>query len=125
MKMSSKIFTLLTGGLLLSLTACQHDIDPDDLPTPPDVEKVGAQVVEEKGRAGKTKIVLYDFMRDILEYIKKGVVTCAIGQDPFRQGHDPVIYLYNYIVKRQTPPSDHMWTRIDVVDIDNVDNMLN
>ena len=84
-----------------------------------------AQVVEEKGRAGKTKIVLYDFMRDILEYIKKGVVTCAIGQDPFRQGHDPVIYLYNYIVKRQTPPSDHMWTRIDVVDIDNVDNMLN
>ena len=84
-----------------------------------------AKVVEEMGRAGKTKIVLYDFMRDILEYIQKGVVTCAIGQDPFRQGHDPVIYLYNYIVKRQTPPSDHMWTRIDVVDIDNVGNLLN
>lgn len=83
-----------------------------------------ARVVEELGRAGKTKIVLYDFMKDILEYIKKGVVTCAIGQDPFRQGHDPVIYLYNYIVKRQTPPSDHMWTRIDVVDIDNVGNLL-
>ena len=83
-----------------------------------------ARVVEEMGRTGKTKIVLYDFMRDILEYIKKGVVTCAIGQDPFRQGHDPVIYLYNYIVKRQTPPSDYMWTRIDVVDIDNVDNLL-
>lgn len=84
-----------------------------------------AKVVEEMGRAGRTKIVLYDFMRDILEYIQKGVVTCAIGQDPFRQGHDPVIYLYNYIVKRQTPPSDHMWTRIDVVDIDNVGNLLN
>ena len=83
-----------------------------------------ARGVEERGRAGKTKIVLYDFMKDILEYIKKGVVTCAIGQDPFRQGHDPVIYLYNYIVKRQTPPSDHMWTRIDVVDIDNVGNLL-
>lgn len=83
-----------------------------------------AQVVEEMGRVGKTKIVLYDFMQDILQYIKKGVVTCAIGQDPFRQGHDPVIYLYNYIVKRQAPPSDHMWTRIDVVDIDNVDNLL-
>lgn len=83
-----------------------------------------ARVVEEMKRVGKTKIVLYDFMKDILEYIKKGVVTCAIGQDPFRQGHDPVIYLYNYIVKRQAPPSDHMWTRIDVVDIDNVDNLL-
>ncbi len=83
-----------------------------------------AQVVQELGRVGKTKIVLYDFMRNILEEIKKGVVTCAIGQDPFRQGHDPVIYLYNNIVKGIKPPSEHMWTRIDVVDIDNVDNLL-
>ncbi len=83
-----------------------------------------AQVVEELGRVGKTKIVLYDFMRNILEYIKKGVVTCAIGQDPFRQGHDPVIYLYNKVVKGINPPSEQMWTRIDVVDRDNVDNLL-
>ena len=67
---------------------------------------------------------LFDTHMPLIDHIKKGVVTCAIGQDPFRLGHDPVIYLYNYIVKRQTPPSDYMWTRIDVVDIDNVDNLL-
>lgn len=84
-----------------------------------------AQVVEELGLSGRTKIVLYDFMRDILEYIQKGVVTCAIGQDPFRQGHDPVIYLYNYIVGGQRPPSEQMWTRIEVVDKENVGNLIN
>lgn len=81
-------------------------------------------VVEEFKMQGKCRIVLYDFMRSNLENIKKGTVTAAIGQDPFRQGHDPIIYLYNYVVSRQLPPSDNMWTRIDVVDAVNVSNYL-
>jgi len=80
--------------------------------------------VEDKKLVGKTKIVLYDFMRNILESISKGIVTAAIGQDPFRQGHDPVIYLYNNVVAGELPPSTNMWTRIDVVDRNNVDNYL-
>ena len=84
-----------------------------------------AQVIEEFRLTGKVKIVLYDFMKNILEYIQKGVITCAIGQDPFRQGYDPVIYLYNYITEGQRPSSEHMWTRIDIVDIENVGNLLN
>lgn len=83
-----------------------------------------ASWVEDRKLVGKTKIVLYDFMRNILEYIAKGTVTAAIGQDPFRQGHDPIIYLYNNIVGGQLPPSDNMWTRIDVVDKNNVGNYL-
>lgn len=87
--------------------------------------QVGAATwVEDRKLVGKTKIVLYDFMRNILEYIKKGTVTAAIGQDPFRQGHDPVIYLYNNIVGGQLPPSENMWTQIDVVDKNNVGNYL-
>ncbi len=83
-----------------------------------------AQVVEEFHRVGTTKIILYDFMRNILEYIAKGTVTAAIGQDPFRQGHDPIIYIYNNVVAGQVPPSENLWTRIDVVDKDNVNNYL-
>lgn len=84
-----------------------------------------AQWVEDNKLAGKTKIFLYDFMRNILEYIAKGTVTGSVGQDPFRQGHDPCIYLYNNIVEGILPPSDNMWTRIDVVDKSNVGNYLN
>ena len=46
MKNISKIFTIILSGLILCLSACQHDIDPDELTTPPDVERIGAQVVE-------------------------------------------------------------------------------
>lgn len=46
MKNISKIFTLFSSSIVLVLSACQHDIDPDDLSTPPDVERIGAQVVE-------------------------------------------------------------------------------
>ena len=69
---------------------------------------------------GKCKIVLYDFMRNILEYIQKGTVTAAIGQDPFRQGHDPLIYIYNNVMAGELPPNEYMWTRIDVVDRNNI-----
>jgi methyl-accepting chemotaxis protein/ribose transport system substrate-binding protein len=73
---------------------------------------------------GKVKVVLYDFMRDILEAIAKGTVTAAIGQDPFRQGHDPIIYLYNNAMTGELPPDKNMWTKIDVVDKSNVGNYL-
>ena len=73
---------------------------------------------------GKVKVVLYDFMKDILEAISKGVVTAAIGQDPFRQGHDPIIYLYNNAMTGELPPEKNMWTKIDVVDKSNVGNYL-
>lgn len=80
--------------------------------------------VEDNKLSGQTKIVLYDFMRNNLESISHGVVTAAVGQDPFRQGHDPIIYLYNNIVAGELPPSDNMWTKIDVVDRNNVSNYL-
>ena len=81
-------------------------------------------VLEEMHLAGKIKVVLYDFMRTNLENIKKGSVTAAIGQDPFRQGHDPIIYLYNNVVAGELPPSENMWTKIDVVDRTNVSNYI-
>ncbi|MCR5421403.1 MAG: substrate-binding domain-containing protein [Lachnospiraceae bacterium] len=73
---------------------------------------------------GKVKVVLYDFMQEILEAISKGSVTAAIGQDPFRQGHDPIIYLFNNAMNGELPPEKNMWTRIDVVDKSNVGNYL-
>ena len=82
------------------------------------------RAAEEYGLSGKVKIVVYDFMRDILELIRKGVITASIGQDPFRQGHDPLIYLYNNVVAGEVPPSENMWTKIDVVDKSNVGNYL-
>ena len=69
--------------------------------------------------------MVYDIDADTLNYIKKGALTATIGQDPFGQGHDPIVHIYNYLVTKEKPLSEKLWTRIDVIDKDNVDNFLN
>ena len=78
-----------------------------------------ARAIEEFGLIGKTKIVCFDYDNTIIELIKKGLVYAAMGQDPFGQGHDPIIALYNYIVADEKPEST-TYTRTEVIDIRSV-----
>ena len=77
-----------------------------------------AKAVEEKGLAGKVKIVCFDYDHDVIELIKRGVVHTAIGQDPFGQGHDPIISMYNYLVTGEKPDSVS-YTRTEIIDSRN------
>jgi methyl-accepting chemotaxis protein/ABC-type sugar transport system substrate-binding protein len=83
--------------------------------TPPRV----ARAVEESGCAGKVKIVGHDLLQDTMDYLDRGVITATVSQDPFAQGHDPVIHLYNHIVDGWQPPTPRMLTRMVVVDRSN------
>ncbi len=83
-----------------------------------------SQAIEELGLTGKIKVVCFDHDQRTLEYIKKGIIYAAIGQDPFGQGHDPVIYLYNYLAGGRKPPSDNIATRMDIVDSRNVNDLI-
>jgi methyl-accepting chemotaxis protein/ribose transport system substrate-binding protein len=81
-----------------------------------------AKAVEELGLKGK--IVCFDFVEETINCIKNGTITCSIGQDPFSQGHSPIIYIYNYIAAGQKPSQGKVWTRMDIVDSSNVNNIL-
>lgn len=83
-----------------------------------------AKAVEDAGMGSKIKIICFDFIESTINYIKKGVISNSIGQDPFGQGYSPLIYLYNYIVSGQKPSNDKMWTRMDVVNSENVNDIL-
>jgi len=83
-----------------------------------------AKAVEDMGFTGKTFIVCFDYNKEIYEYIRKGIIAAAIGQDPFGQGHDPIIYLYNMLVTGKKPEEEIIWTRLEVVDKNNVDDLL-
>lgn len=83
-----------------------------------------AKAIVDSGLKGKTRVVCFDHDRAIFEAIRDGIIYAAIGQDPFGQGHDPIIYIFNYLVAGQKPPSDHIPTRFDVVDYHNVDDLL-
>ena len=81
-----------------------------------------ARAIEESGR--KVSLVVFDHSNDIFAYIKKGIIAAAIGQDPFGQGHDPIVWMYNSIVTKKKLPSEIMKCRINVVDKSNVDSMI-
>lgn len=83
-----------------------------------------AKGIKDLNMVGKTKIVCFDFNREMLEFIKEDIIYAAIGQDPFGQGHDPVIYIYNYLVENIKPESEVIQTRTDVVDKSNVDDLI-
>lgn len=83
-----------------------------------------ARAIVDLKRIGQTRIVCFDYNQEIFEYIKKDVIYAAIGQDPFGQGHDPIISLYNYLVTNKKPESEIIWTRLEVVDQKNVNDLI-
>jgi ribose transport system substrate-binding protein len=80
-----------------------------------------AAAVEAAKKIGVVKVVCYDFVDETMEFVKKGVISGTIGQDPFAQGHDPAIRLYNYLVGGVVPPAGRLLTRADFVTKENID----
>lgn len=74
-----------------------------------------ARVIEEMKLVGKVKLLCFDYNDEIVELIKKGIVHKVFRQDPFSQGHDPIIYLYNYLVAN-VAPENTTYTRTEVID---------
>ena len=79
-----------------------------------------AKAVEEAGKTGTIHMVSFDFVDETMQFVQKGVIDATIGQDPFAQGHDPAIRLYNWIVAQQAPTCGRLVTRADVVTKDNI-----
>ncbi len=74
-----------------------------------------AKLIEEMKLVGIIKLFCFNTDEEVLDLIRKGIVHKAFGQDPFGQGHDPIIYLYNYLVAKEVPESK-TYTRTEVLD---------
>ncbi|MDF2613396.1 MAG: sugar transporter substrate-binding protein [Clostridia bacterium] len=83
-----------------------------------------AKAIEEMGLTDQVKVVCFDFVDETIDYVRKGAIAATIGQDPFGQGFDPVVYAYNQLVTGEKPGEENMWTRLDVVTPDNVDVLI-
>jgi ABC-type sugar transport system substrate-binding protein len=67
------------------------------------------------------QVVSFDFVDETMFLVKDGVIYGTIGQDPFAQGHDPAIRLFNFLVGGEMPQCGALITRADVVTKDNID----
>ena len=83
-----------------------------------------ARAIEDSGKTGKVHLYAFDTDPEIVSYIKKGIIACTIGQDSFGQGHDPVIWLYNYLAADEPFPSDVIRCRVSIVDRSNVESLI-
>ena len=79
-----------------------------------------AKAIEDTGMRGRIKAVVFDQNSDIFDYINKGVIAAAIDHDPFSQGHDPIIYMYNHLVDGTELSHDRIKCKASVVDTDNI-----
>mgnify|MGYP001765381465 CR=1 FL=1 len=74
-----------------------------------------AQAVVDAGLSEKVKIVSHDLVDETMEYVTKGVITATLGQDPFAQGYDTVIHLFNHLITGWRPAIPRLLTVRDVV----------
>ncbi len=78
------------------------------------------KAIEDQGLAGKVAFICYDYVPETIEQVRKGICSGTIGQNPYAQGHDPAIRLYNYLVGGVVPPAGRLLTRSDFVTKDNL-----
>jgi ABC-type sugar transport system substrate-binding protein len=79
-----------------------------------------AAAVEDAGKTGQVQVVSFDFVDETMEYVQKGVIYATIGQNPFAQGHDPAVRLFNYLVAGDVPPCARLVTEAAIVTKDNI-----
>jgi ribose transport system substrate-binding protein len=82
-----------------------------------------AKAIQDMGLTGKVGVVCYDHVEDNLKYIRTGEIIAAIAQDPFGQGFDSCVTLYNYLAAGQKPAADFMPVKLDVCTPENVNEM--
>ncbi|WP_025773260.1 sugar ABC transporter substrate-binding protein [Neomoorella thermoacetica] len=83
-----------------------------------------AKAIKDLGKTGQVKVVCYDWIPENVKYVRSGEIAAAINQDPFGQGFDSLVYLYNYIVAGQKPEKDFIPVKLDVLTPDNVNELV-
>ena len=86
--------------------------------------QIGAgNAVKDQGKAGEITIICYDYIPETMEMVEDGTITGTIGQNPYAQGHDPAIRLYNYLVGGVVPPAGRLLTFSRFVTQENIDEI--
>jgi len=70
---------------------------------------------------GKFKFICHDLSEDIARLIQEGIISISVCQNPFAQGYDTVIHLFNHVVGGWNPPVERLLITPDIVKRDNLE----
>jgi methyl-accepting chemotaxis protein len=84
-----------------------------------------AKAVSEAGKTGAVAIVTHDLADPTMHSLASGVITATLSQNPYAQGYDPPIHLYNYLVTGSKPVISRMLTSMEVITRENYRHFWN
>ena len=74
-----------------------------------------AQAVVDFKKKKKINLISHDITNSTIEFVKKGVITATLGQEPYAQGFNSVIHLFNHLVNDWEPQVPRLLTHMDIV----------
>ena len=80
-----------------------------------------AHALEKSGMRPDVKMICYDLLDGIVEAVKNEIVDFTIGQKEYLQGYLPVKLMYEYLTFGTPPPSEKIYTDIDIRVKENID----
>ena len=78
-----------------------------------------AKAVADAGKAGKVLVFGHDVTPATMEAMDKGWIAATIYQDPFAQGFDPVVRLFNLLGAGEAPQTTRFVTKVRSVTPEN------
>ncbi len=80
-----------------------------------------AKALKDMGKTAEIKIVTHDITKETIRFLKTGLISATLSQNPYMQGYNPVIHLYNYLVTRKKPMVTRLLTDLEEVNLENCD----
>jgi ABC-type sugar transport system substrate-binding protein len=68
---------------------------------------VAAQTVASADKVGSVRVIGFDFTAENVQQIEAGNLWAAVGQDPYGQSYDTIVWLYNALVTGEKPSPDY------------------
>ncbi len=79
------------------------------------------RALQESAGGRLIRVVCFDQTHSTAHYLREGVITAAIGQEPVRQGYESVRQLFDYLLDGTAPPRrtltrNEIWIREHLID---------
>ncbi|MDA8425092.1 MAG: substrate-binding domain-containing protein [Treponema sp.] len=89
--------------------------------TPPSA----AKAVIDAGLKGKALVFGHDLTEETAAMIAEGVIAGTLSQDPYAQGYNPVVLLFNHLAAGWKPVVPRLLTTLETINRDNMESFRN
>ncbi len=77
--------------------------------------------ITEAGASMRVALVCHDLADATMEALHRGRVSATLSQNPYAQGYESVVRMYNRVVSGEEPESERILTRLDLITRENAD----